>query len=185
MEREDHSPALSALAPRLAVSYFPPSGNSAGLRGLKDWTAVSAWLAPLVDPPAEVTAAVRAKAEQLVAGASTELDKIRAIAAFVQQTNYVEVSLNITRGGGYTPRPAEETLARNYGDCKDKATLMRSLLKAVGIDSYLVTISAEDRTYVQPSGLPPCNSITPSWPFVSQTQFPCPPFSRRHRLAAC
>ena len=39
--------------------------------------------------------------------------------------------------------------ARNYGDCKDKATLMRALLKAVGIDSYLVTISADDRTFVR------------------------------------
>jgi hypothetical protein len=155
IEREDHSPALPALAARLAVSYFPPSGNPAGLQGLKDWPAVSAWLAPLVDPPAEVTAPVRAKAAQLTANASSELDKIRGIAAFVQQTNYVEVALNITRGGGYTPRLAEETLARNYGDCKDKATLMRSLLKAAGIDSYLVTITAEDRTYVHPEWASP------------------------------
>jgi hypothetical protein len=155
LDREDHSPALSALAPRLAISYFPPSGNPAGLQGLKDWAAVSAWLSPLVDRSAEVTPAVRVKADQLTANASTELDKIRAIAAFVQQTNYVEVALNITRGGGYTPRLAEETLARNYGDCKDKATLMRSLLKAAGIDSYLVTITAEDRTYVQPQWASP------------------------------
>ncbi len=109
----------------------------------------------MVDPAAAVTDTVRAKALQLTAAATGELDKIRAIAAFAQQTNYVEVSLNITRGGGYTPHTAAESLARNYGDCKDKATLMRALLKAVGIDSYLATISADDRTYVRPEWASP------------------------------
>jgi hypothetical protein len=155
IEREDYSPSIRALAPHLAVSYFPPADNRGGLQGLKDWTAVSNWLAPMVDPPAAVTDAVRAKALQLTAGVAGELDKIKAIAAFAQQTNYVEVSLNITRGGGYTPHTAAESLARNYGDCKDKATLMRALLKAVGIDSYLVTISADDRTYVRPEWASP------------------------------
>jgi Domain of Unknown Function with PDB structure (DUF3857)/Transglutaminase-like superfamily len=155
IEREDYSPNLDALAPRLAVSYFPPQDNRAGLQGLKDWSAVSAWMSALVDPSAAVTDRVRAKAAELTAHASTELEKIRAIAAFTQQTNYVEVALNITRGGGYTPNRSDDTLARNYGDCKDKATLMRSLLKAVGIDSYLVTITADDRTYVRPEWASP------------------------------
>jgi hypothetical protein len=155
IEHEDYSPSFSALAPRLVVSYFPPADNRGGLQGLKDWTAVSNWLAPMVDPPAAVTDSVRAKALQLTANAPGELDKIRAIAAFSQQVNYVEVSLNVSRGGGITPKSASDSLARNYGDCKDKATLMRALLKAVGIDSYLVTISADDRTYVRPEWASP------------------------------
>jgi hypothetical protein len=155
IEDEEHSPTLAALAPRLAVSYFPPSDNRAGLQGLKDWTAVSTWLSPLIDPAADVTETIRAKARQLTANAPGELDKIRAIASFAQQTNYVEVLLNLTRGGGYIPHRADETLARNYGDCKDKATLMRALLKAVGINAYLVVISADDRTYVRPEWASP------------------------------
>jgi hypothetical protein len=155
IETEEYSPSLSALAPRLMVSYFPPADNAAGLRGLKDWPGVSAWLSPLVDPAADVTDAVRAKAAQLTANAATELDKIRAIAAFTQKVNYVEVLLNVTRGGGYTPHRSEETLSRNFGDCKDKATLMRALLKAAGIESYLTTITADDRTYVRPEWASP------------------------------
>jgi hypothetical protein len=42
IEPEDHSPSLSSLAPRLAVSFFPPSDNPSGLKGLKDWATVSA-----------------------------------------------------------------------------------------------------------------------------------------------
>ena len=155
IEKEEYSPSLSAMAPRIAVSYFPPAENPAGLRGLKDWTAVSSWLTGLVDPAAELNEPVRTKAAQLTAKASSEIEKIRAISAFVQQTRYVAVSLNVTRGGGYTPRRSDEVLAKNYGDCKDKATLMRALLKAIGIEAYLVTISADDRTHVRPEWASP------------------------------
>ena len=148
IEPENYSPSMDALVPRLVVSYFPPTDNRAGMQGLKDWTSVSTWLSTLVDPAAEVTEAIRTKAAQLTANAPAEIDKIRAIAAFVQQTTYVAVELNANRGGGYTPHRADETMSKNYGDCKDKSTLMRALLKAVGIDAYLTTISADDRTYV-------------------------------------
>jgi hypothetical protein len=130
------------------LTYYPPSGNRASFPSLNNWAAVSRWVSGLVDPAAEATDAIRAKARELAEKSSGELDKIRAIASFVQQTNYVEISLNITKGGGYTPRPAEETLAKNYGDCKDKVTLMRALLKAVGIESYLTTIFYGDRQFV-------------------------------------
>ncbi|HYA15989.1 MAG TPA: DUF3857 domain-containing protein [Bryobacteraceae bacterium] len=149
IEREPHSPSLAELAPRLAISYFPAAGNPAGLQGLRDWTAVSIWLAPLVDPASEVTDAIRGKAAELTANAASPFDRIRAIGEFVQKTNYVEVAMNLTQGGGYTPHKAAETLARNYGDCKDKAALMRALLKAVGIESWITVISATDRDYVR------------------------------------
>jgi hypothetical protein len=150
IEREDYSPHFESIAPWMGVTYFPTGNSNPLLRSLKDWPAVSQWLAGFMDPPAEPTAAVRAKAAELTHGAETELEKIRTIAAFAQQTNYVEVAMNVTRGGGYTPHPAEQVLARNYGDCKDKAGLMRSLLKASGIDAYTVVIYSGDREYVRP-----------------------------------
>jgi hypothetical protein len=149
IEHERYSPDLDAVAPWLGVSYSPGE-NKAGLTPLTDWSSVSAWLAGFYDPAAEVSDAVRAKAAELTRGASSEIDKIRAIAAFAQQVNYVSVQTNITKGGGYTPHAAADVLARNYGDCKDKATLMRALLKAAGIDSYGTSIYASDRTFVRP-----------------------------------
>jgi transglutaminase-like putative cysteine protease len=150
IEREEHSPGFESIAPWIGLTYFPSAGASPALRALKDWAAVSQWLSGFIDPPAEPTAVVRAKAAELTQGAKTELDKIRAIAAFAQQTNYVEVAMNLTKGGGYAPHTAEQVLTRNYGDCKDKAGLMRSLLKAAGIDAYTVVIFSGDREYVRP-----------------------------------
>lgn len=147
---ERYGPNLSALAPRLGVSYFPAGENKAGLKALKDWADVSSWLTAFVDPPADPGEAVRAKAAEITAGAQSEVEKIRAIASFVQRTNYISIQMNLTRGGGYTPHRAEDVLAKNYGDCKDKATLMRALLKAAGIPSYLLVIHATDRHFVRP-----------------------------------
>ncbi len=155
IEREEFSPSTNELAPRLVVSYFPPAGNTAGLQGLKDWSAVSSYLSTLVDPSADMNDTIRAKAAELTANANSDLDKISAIAKFVQQTHYVEISLNVLRGGGYTPHRASDSLVKNYGDCKDKATLMRSLLKAVGVESYLTTITSGERSYVRPEWASP------------------------------
>jgi hypothetical protein len=149
IEREEHSPGFESIAPWIGVTYFPTGANPL-LRSLKDWAAVSQWLSGFMDPAVEPTAVVRSKAAELTQGSKSELDKIRAIAAFAQQTNYVEVAMNLTKGGGYIPHPAEQVLTRNYGDCKDKAGLMRSLLKAAGIDAYTVVIFSGDREYVRP-----------------------------------
>jgi hypothetical protein len=137
------------LAPRLALTYFP-SGGESGLHPMKDWRAVSGWLSALADRQAEVTPEIRAKAAQLTAGTATPLAQIAAIGAFVQQTHYISVQMNITRGGGYTPHRAADVLAKNYGDCKDKANLMKALLAAAGIESHLVAIYSGAREFVRP-----------------------------------
>jgi hypothetical protein len=147
---EEYSPDTAALVPWLGFSYFPGGENRAGLQPLKDWSAVSAWASGFADPAAEVTDAIRSKAAELTRSASTELERIRAIAAYIQRIIYVEVATNVTRGGGYTPHPASQVLSRNYGDCKDKVALMRALLKAVQIDSYQVAIFSGNRRFVRP-----------------------------------
>ncbi len=149
IEDEEFSPDYHALAPRLGLTYYPAARSTTSLRPLPDWPSVSAWLSGFVDQPAEPTPATRSKSAELTGSAATELDKIRAIAAYVQQTNYVSVQMNVTHGGGYTPHAADQVLSRNYGDCKDKVALMRALLKSAGINSYAVAIYSGDREYVR------------------------------------
>lgn len=149
IETQPYGPAVVELAPRLGVTYYPSSGANPALTPMKDWTAVSAWFSQFAEPSAAVTPAISAKANELTAGAKNDLDKIRALAGFVQKTSYVSVQMNLEHGGGYTPHPAADVLSRNYGDCKDKATLLRALLKASAIDSYAVSLYSGDRDYVR------------------------------------
>jgi transglutaminase-like putative cysteine protease len=150
IEEEPLSPPITNLVPRLAVSYFPPAGTKAGLgRTFSNWIEVSRWLTELSDSQAAIDDALAGKAKQLTANAKTELERIQAIGRYVQGVNYVSIQTGLGRGGGYRPHAATDVFAKSYGDCKDKANLMRAMLKAVGIQSYLVSIYAGDPTYVR------------------------------------
>ncbi|MGB7924459.1 MAG: DUF3857 domain-containing protein [Pyrinomonadaceae bacterium] len=150
VEWEAASPAVTTLVPRLAVSYFPASGAAgAAARTFSNWTDVSRWLSELGDPQAAPDDALASKAQQLTAGARTELERIQAIARYVQSLQYISIDIGVGRGGGYRPHAASEIFAKSYGDCKDKATLMRAMLRAVRIPSYMVAIYSGDRAYVR------------------------------------
>ena len=45
--------------------------------------------------------------------------------------------------GGFQPHAAPDVFAHRYGDCKDKATLLRTMLHQIGVDSYQVVINTE------------------------------------------
>ncbi|MFL6284342.1 MAG: DUF3857 domain-containing protein [Pyrinomonadaceae bacterium] len=147
VDDEPYSPDMSALVPRLAVSYFPPAG--AQVRSFESWADVARFMSELEDPQADINDAVAAKARELTANSKTELEKIQAIGRYVQNVHYISIQTNIAGGGGYRPHAATEVFAKSYGDCKDKANLMRSMLKAVKIDSYLVSIYSGEPTYVR------------------------------------
>lgn len=150
IDLEPASPEVTNLAPRLAVNIFPPAGvaPSAG-KTFANWADVSRWLSELSAGQDELDDPLAAKARDLTAGAKTELEQIKAIGRYVQAVNYISIQTGVGRGGGYRPRSASEVFAKSYGDCKDKANLMRAMLKAVRIQSYLVTIFAGDPTYVR------------------------------------
>lgn len=149
---EPLSPEMTNLAPRLAVSYFPPaSTQSLAIKTFSNWTEVAAWMAELEDPQVIVDDALARKAYELTALAKTEYEKIRAIAQYVQRIQYISIQTGLGRGGGYRPHASNEVFAKSYGDCKDKANLMRAMLKVVGITAIPVSIYAGDPTYVRAS----------------------------------
>ncbi len=66
---------------------------------------------------------------------------MQAIAEFVQHdVRYVAIELGI---GGLQPHSAPDVFLHHYGDCKDKATLVRSMLNEIGVESYHVVINAQ------------------------------------------
>jgi len=144
MEPEDASPSFLSLAPWVGVNLLAPGGK----RPAATWAEAAKQLSQLNEGQSEPNDALVAKAKALTEGAASELDKIRALGRFAQQVNYVSIQVDISKGGGYRPHPAAQVFQKLYGDCKDKANLMRALLKAVGITAYPVAIYAGDRTHV-------------------------------------
>jgi len=153
VEWEPASPTLRNLAPRVAVKYFPTEGaKNPGVRPFETWRDVSVWYTGLSDSQAAPDERIAAKARELTAGAGTELEKIRAIGRFVQNIQYISVQIGV---GRWRPHAASEVLAKSYGDCKDKANLMRALLRSLNIQSYPVLIFSGDSTYVSENWVSP------------------------------
>jgi hypothetical protein len=144
LELEPSSPSALTLVPWVGANLLGPDAKHRTL----SWPEAAKLLTELHEGQAEPDEALAAKAKSLVAGAKTEMDKIRAIGRFTQQVNYVSVQLDIAKGGGYRPHAAAQVFQKLYGDCKDKANLTRAMLKAVGITAYPAAIYSGDRTHV-------------------------------------
>lgn len=153
--REPLSPSIKNLAPHVAISYAPADDPKSSSRSFGDWASVSRWLTAMYDPAVIVDDEVAAKARELTAGAETEFEKIRAIGYYVQNIQYISIDIGVGHGNGYRPRASNLVLSRGYGDCKDKATLMRAMLKVVGIDAYPIAIYSGDPTYVRAEWVSP------------------------------
>jgi hypothetical protein len=146
---EPMSPKPINLAPRIAVNYAPPSGQENVSRAFGNWSDVSRWTSAMYDPQVVIDDAVATKARDLTANAKSELEIIRAIGTYVQNMQYIVLDIGLGYGNGMRPRPANEVLNRGYADCKNKANLMRAMLKVMKIDAYPVAIYAGDPTFVR------------------------------------
>lgn len=147
---EPASPPSSAIVPLLAVDLLPPAKSSSStMRALGDWPDIGRFLSPHYDRAATADPAITAKAASLVAGLTTPEARLRALCAFVQKVNYISINMNIWRAGGLIPRPSAQVLRCNYGDCKDKSTLLVALLRSQGFEAYPVAVYAGDATSVR------------------------------------
>jgi tetratricopeptide (TPR) repeat protein/transglutaminase-like putative cysteine protease len=94
------------------------------------WAEVGDWYRSLALERAQPNDTLRARATEITKDAKTPEDQVRAIYTFVStRTRYVGIDFGI---GRYQPHAATEVLANNYGDCKDKDTLLEALLRAQG-----------------------------------------------------
>ena len=168
---ESGSPSMANLVPRMVVRIFPPAGKSAGiLRTFESWTDVSRYMSEISDPQVQLDDALAGKARELTAHAKTEFEKIQAIGRYAQGIKYVSIQIGAGRGGGYRPHSSLEVFKKSYGDCKDKANLMRAMLKALNIAAYpVIFIPAIPRSCAK-NGLRRGNSITASSPSKSATK---------------
>ncbi len=134
IEKEDHRPSLFALAGRMQLNYF--GGNSRN--NTQTWDALGRWYNGLTADRLVSTPEITDKVHQLVAGKTDFDGKARAVSDFMQaEIRYVSIDIGI---GGFQPHPAGDVFRYRYGDCKDKATLMSTMLREAGIASDLVVI---------------------------------------------
>jgi transglutaminase-like putative cysteine protease len=136
VRREPLMPPWRGIAGNMIVAFVPPSAQDAGIQS---WRDLGAWYMTLMRDRRVASPEIKQKVAELTAQAPTTLAKIQAIAAFVQKdVRYVAIELGI---GGHQPHAAAEVFSNRYGDCKDKANLLVTMLDAMGVQSYAVVIN--------------------------------------------
>jgi len=140
IRREEDMPPIDGVAGLMVVSFFPQGGISTS--GFTDWQQMGTWYRNLISGRMDASPEIKQKVAALTAGSGvTPLGKMNRLAQFVQHDiRYVAIELGI---GGWQPHAAPEVFSHRYGDCKDKATLLSSMLREIGIDSYHVSINTE------------------------------------------
>jgi transglutaminase-like putative cysteine protease len=127
-------PEWGALAARMSVEW----GDAAVEGKDNQWRALGQWVTKLEanrpDPSPEITA----QTQSLIAGAPDFYTKLSRITEYIQKNiRYFIVMRGI---GGLQANHAADIYHNKYGDCKDKTTLLISMLQAAGIHAFYVPV---------------------------------------------
>ena len=107
----------------------------------KDWKDLGHWYWGLVKDQFDLDDETRKLAKKITEGKTTDVDKVKAVYEWVtKNTRYVALEFGIY---GYKPRRCVQTVARGWGDCKDKATVITTLLNELGIKTTMVVLRTQ------------------------------------------
>ena len=106
------------------------------------WQEVYEWWWNLAKDKIQAGQAIKQKVKELTKDKEAIIDKVRAIYNFcAEDIRYVAVEYG---QAGYEPHKATDIFFNKYGDCKDQAILMITMLREIGIQGYPVLIGTDD-----------------------------------------
>ncbi|RKH34402.1 DUF3857 domain-containing protein, partial [Corallococcus sicarius] len=131
---------VSKVVPEPGMPGWAEVAQNLHISTYKTWDQVGNYWWGLVRDQLQPNAELKATVDQVLQGVDrkNELAVVRAIYSFVvTNTRYVALEFGIH---GFKPYRVDRVLARRFGDCKDKASLIYSMLKVAGVDSKLVLL---------------------------------------------
>ena len=136
LRREPLMPAVSDFAYNISLS------------SIDSWDKLITWYATLIREQDRITKEIEEKTKEILTGALSRQEKIKRLYEFVATTiKYAGDERGIW---GIKPYPAAKVLEGEWGDCKGKSTLLSTMLRVAGIDSYPVLISAGKASEIVP-----------------------------------
>jgi hypothetical protein len=110
---------------------------------MSTWKNFGIWYNNVVKGTDKLPEDRKAFYRNLVKDAGSDIEKTRIVYDYLQKNfRYVSIQLGI---GGHKPLPADFTDSKKYGDCKGLSNYMRTVLKELGIKSYLAIINRDDK----------------------------------------
>ncbi|MGD9015673.1 MAG: DUF3857 domain-containing protein, partial [Candidatus Omnitrophota bacterium] len=106
------------------------------------WQEVYQWWWDLAKDKIQADQGIKQAVIDLTEGKQTRLEKIKAIYNFcAEDIRYVAVEYG---QAGHEPHKATDIFFNKYGDCKDQAILLITMLRQIGIESYPVLIGTDE-----------------------------------------
>lgn len=128
-------------------------GPTLWLTTLTSWDAVAAWFHRLVADRSELGAELQAEVDRWTENVTDRSELLALLTEKVaNDVRYVGLEFGLA---GYQPHPCAQVWSARYGDCKDKANLLRAMLEHKGIPAHVVLL--------QTSGLGRVQGDSPSW----------------------
>jgi tetratricopeptide (TPR) repeat protein len=134
-------------APAITAESFmridPPTARRVAYSTFSGWGKFVDWYLALTENKLDRTSEITTLADSLYAGAATPGEKVRRMHRFV--LGAIRYSYIPFRQSAWIPQAAQEVLATRIGDCKDMASLGKTLLDCAGVRSDLVLVNTRDQ----------------------------------------
>lgn len=137
IEDEPHRPPARGLAGGVVFTFFNDKNPA---KSYRSWSDLGTWFTQLSSTVRDASPALTQKVQELAPSNQPLMQRIKALASFAQHdVRYVAIEVGV---GGYRPHTAGDVFNHRYGDCKDKATVLSSMLAQIGVKSYYIIVNA-------------------------------------------
>ena len=140
---ETRAPGFWARVPVVHVRLAEWTEEGRQRRAFSDYPEFSRWLHELNAPQLRSSEEIVSVTAEVLEGVPDEpRAKARALYNWVRRSvRYCAIEIGI---GGWRAHPSDKVMDLRYGDCKDKANLLRAMLAQVGIESQLAGLYSHD-----------------------------------------
>lgn len=147
IEKEELTPYFASMFPN--VEFSAVDFVIDGVKGnFTDWNGMGKWYQSLMTNSNDFTPAQKKLFQDLVKDAKNDKEKVSILYKHLQnKTRYIGVQLGI---GGLKPFPASYVESKSYGDCKALSNYMKSMLDAVGVQSFYTVVYGGNRIDFHP-----------------------------------
>ncbi|OGQ23664.1 MAG: hypothetical protein A2138_12305, partial [Deltaproteobacteria bacterium RBG_16_71_12] len=152
LELEENAPPPSTMLEQVVLRLASWTDDAGTVqRAPADPEALSRYSDALMRDRVQVTPEIEAKVRELLADVGDDpRARARRLYAWTRDSiRYCAVEVGM---GGFVPHSSADVEKNRYGDCKDKANLLKAMLHVAGIESRIVTIFADQ--WPEPFRLP-------------------------------
>jgi transglutaminase-like putative cysteine protease len=131
---EDGVPSWYVTTPFVTVSDFA------------SWGDVVTWALPLFEHPIRPSPALDERVARIAADARSPEERALAALRFLQdEIRYLGMEMGMS---SHRPHDPATVLGQRFGDCKDKALLLVTLLRALGVGAHAALVSTDLRSHL-------------------------------------